>query len=84
MWNEILSESQSVKKFDNASVLVLGSRHTGKRTLIDGLCEISKTIISKKNQEVRIRDKSLVSAIDYAYVNATNLNDPDNKMSSKL
>lgn len=50
MWNEILDESRSVQKFSNASVLVLGNRHTGKRTLIDGLCEVSKTVVSKKSR----------------------------------
>jgi hypothetical protein len=35
-------------KFENTPVLVLGSRHSGKRTLIDSLYELSKTEMPKK------------------------------------
>ena len=45
MWSEFLNKSRSQRKFDNRPVIVLGSKHSGKRSLIDSLFDVSKTTI---------------------------------------
>jgi len=81
-----LNESRSVSKFDNTPVLVLGHRHSGKRTFIDSLYDLSRTEMPKKAvvESARLRDKNLTSVIDYAYLNVVNLRDPDNRTHAKL
>lgn len=37
-------------KFENTPVLILGHRHSGKRTFIDSLYEVSKTELTKKGK----------------------------------
>ena len=79
MWNQFLNESKSERKFDNTPVLVLGDRHSGKRSLIDSLFDISKTsLYNKKAAETnKLRIKGLTPIIDYAYLNVLDIYDPD-------
>ena len=82
MWSEILNESRSQRKFDNRALIILGSRHSGKRSLIDSLFDISKTTIySKKHQPTtdKMRLHGATTAIDYAYLNVVDMHDPDNR-----
>ena len=82
MWNEFLNESRSEHKFENSNLIILGGRHSGKRSLIDSLFDISKTTIHSKRLAAhadsnKMRLKGLTTAIDYAYLNVLDLNDPD-------
>jgi len=80
MWSELLNESRSQRKFGNRSLVVLGSKHSGKRSLIDSLFEIAKTTLHTKRHagENKMRVKGITTAIDYAYLNVTDMHDPDN------
>lgn len=85
MWSEFLNESRSQRKFDNRPVVVLGSKHSGKRSLIDSLFDVSKTTIHNKRfggaEGGKMRLKGQTTAIDYAYLNVIDINDPDNRTS---
>lgn len=82
MWNDFLNESRSDKKFDNTPLIILGAKHSGKRSLIDSLFDISKTTILNKRLGAqgdanKMRLKGLTTAIDYAYLNVIDLTDID-------
>lgn len=80
MWNQFLNESRSEHKFDNTPVLVLGNKHSGKRSLIDSLFDISKTsLYNKKAADAnnKLRVKGPTPIIDYAYINVLDIYDPD-------
>lgn len=82
MWNEFLDQSKTDRKFHNTPVLILGNRHSGKRSLVDSLFDISKTSIHTKRlathaETNKMRLKGLTPIIDYAYLNVLDLNDPD-------
>ena len=84
MWSEFLNESRSQKKFDNKPVIIIGEKHSGKRSLIDSLFDLSKTTIYNKRQNSltennKMRLRGLATAIDYAYLNVIDINDPDNR-----
>jgi hypothetical protein len=84
MWSEFLNESRSQKKFDNKPVIILGGKHSGKRSLIDSLFDLSKTTIYNKRQNSlaennKMKLKGLATAIDYAYLNVIDIYDPDNR-----
>jgi hypothetical protein len=62
----------------------LGNKHSGKRSLIDSLFDISKTTLHNKRLSTlvdtnKMRLKGLTTAIDYAYLNVIDTNDPDNR-----
>jgi len=63
-------------------LIILGSKHSGKRSLIDSLFDISKTTFHNKRvsgqNDNKMRLKGLTTAIDYAYLNVIDINDPDN------
>ncbi len=80
MWNEFLKESKTDTKFENTPVIVLGSKHSGKRSLIDALFDVSKTTLyGKKNpnqsENSRIKIKGNIPVVDYAYLNVLDLTD---------
>jgi dynein light intermediate chain 1 len=82
MWNEFLDEAKSARKYDNTPVIVLGNKHSGKRSLVDSLVEISKTTLYNKRMPThlesnKMRLKGLAPVIDYAYLNVLDLSDPD-------
>ena len=82
MWNDFLDQSKTDRKFYNTPVLILGNRHSGKRSLVDSLFDISKTSIHTKRlathaETNKMRLKGLTPIIDYAYLNVLDLNDPD-------
>jgi hypothetical protein len=64
-------------------VVILGSKHSGKRSLVDSLFDISKTTLHSKRGHAgegnRMRLKGLTTAIDYAYLNVLDATDPDNR-----
>jgi signal recognition particle receptor subunit beta len=65
-------------------VIILGSKHSGKRSLIESLFDISKTnIVNKRLSNLsegnKIRLKGITTAIDYAYLNVIDPNDADNR-----
>lgn len=65
-------------------MIVLGNKHSGKRSLIDSLLDVSKTNLSNKRisnsaENNKMRLKGLTTAIDYAYLNVADINDPDNR-----
>lgn len=88
MWSEILNESRSQKKFDNKPVIILGSKHSGKRSLIDSLFDISKTTLHQRRtsqaSENRMRLHGITTAIDYAYLNVVDMHDPDNRRTPSM
>ncbi|KAL4490863.1 hypothetical protein ABPG72_008599 [Tetrahymena utriculariae] len=88
LWNNILNETGQKNKYQNKQVLVLGTRGTGKRTLIDSLHEISQTIYPKirsnEMQSGKLRIAGSVSALDYVYLNVKNLDDQDEDTMAKL
>jgi hypothetical protein len=62
----------------------LGSKHSGKRSLVDSLFDISKTTIHNKRlanlaDGNKMRLKGITTAIDYAYLNVMDISDPDNR-----
>ena len=64
--------------------MILGSKHSGKRSLIDSLFDISKTTLINKRQNNlaesnKMRLKGITTAVDYAYLNVMDINDPDNR-----
>ena len=82
MWSEFLNESKTDRKFENTPVLILGNKHSGKRSLVDSLFDISKTTVHAKrlashSETNKMRLKGLTPIIDYAYLNVLDLNDPD-------
>ena len=82
MWSEFLAESRTERKFDNVPVIVLGNKHSGKRSLVDSLFDISKTTIHNKKLAAnadanKMKLRGLASIIDYAYLNVLDLTDPD-------
>ena len=82
MWNEFLNESRSENKFENTPLIILGNKHSGKRSLVDSLFDISKTTIHNKRLAAQVdankmRLKGLTTAIDYAYLNVLDLTDID-------
>lgn len=82
MWNEFLNQSRSEKKFENTPLIILGNKHSGKRSLIDSLFDISKTTIHNKRLAAQVdankmKLKGLTTAIDYAYLNVLDLTDVD-------
>ena len=82
MWNEFLNESRSKNKFENTPLIILGNKHSGKRSLVDSLFDISKTTIHNKRLAAQVdankmRLKGLTTAIDYAYLNVLDLTDID-------
>lgn len=65
-------------------MIILGSKHSGKRSLIESLFDISKTnIVNKRLSNLaegnKIRLKGITTAIDYAYLNVIDPNDADNR-----
>ncbi|KAL4451029.1 hypothetical protein ABPG74_021351 [Tetrahymena malaccensis] len=88
LWNNILNETGQKNKYQNKQVLVLGTRGSGKRTLIDSLHEISQTIYPKirsnEMQSGKLRIAGSVSALDYVYLNVKNLDDQDEDTMAKL
>lgn len=89
MWTEFLNQSRSQHKFTNKNLLVLGSKHSGKRSLVDSLFDISKTTLSTKRvlpnaDNNKMRLKGLTTAIDYAYLNVIDLADPDYRISNHM
>lgn len=86
MWTEFLNQSRSQHKFANKNLLILGSKHSGKRSLVDSLFDISKTTLHTKralpaSDSNKMRLKGLTTAIDYAYLNVVDLADPDYRSS---
>lgn len=82
MWTEFLNESRSQHKFHNKNLIVLGAKHSGKRSLVDSLFDISKTTLTKRgpaSEGNRMRMKGVTTAIDYAYLNVIDTADPDNR-----
>jgi hypothetical protein len=66
---------------------VLGGKHSGKRSLVDSLFDISRTTLAKRGPASdgnRMRLKGVATAIDYAYLNVTDTADPDYRTHSKL
>lgn len=65
-------------------MVILGSKHSGKRSLVDSLFDISKTTLHRKGLSApdgnKMRLKGLSTAIDYAYLNVLDVNDPDNRI----
>jgi hypothetical protein len=60
----------------------LGNKHSGKRSLVDSLFDISKTTIHNKRLAAQVdankmKLKGLTTAIDYAYLNVLDLTDID-------
>lgn len=80
MWSELLNESRSQRKFGNRSLVILGAKHSGKRSLVDSLFDIAKTTLHSKRQvgENKMRLRGTTTAIDYAYLNVADMHDPDN------
>ncbi len=65
-------------------MVILGSKHSGKRSLVDSLFDISKTTLHSKRVHTegnKMRMKGLSTAIDYAYLNVLDATDPDNRNS---
>ena len=63
-------------------VIVLGNKHSGKRSLVDSLFDISKTTLHNKRLAVnadanKMKLRGLAPIIDYAYLNVLDLTDPD-------
>ena len=82
MWNEFLDEAKSDRKFYNTPVLVLGHKHSGKRSLVDSLLDVSKTTLNSKKISTnytsgKMKLKGLAPILDYSYLNVLDLNDPD-------
>lgn len=88
MWTELLNESRSQRKFDNKPLIILGNRHSGKRSLVDSLFDISKTTLYSKrlapNAENKMRLHGTTTAIDYAYLNVVDMHDPDNRIINNI
>lgn len=87
MWNEFLNEAKSEKKYVNTPVIVLGHKHSGKRSLIEALMEISKTTMQmKKNlfDPNKLNLKGLTTVLDYTYLNVIDLYDPDYRRTLKI
>jgi len=61
-------------------MIILGSKHSGKRSLVDSLFDIAKTTLYSKRQstENKMRVKGATTGIDYAYLNVIDMHDPDN------
>ncbi len=60
----------------------MGNKHSGKRSLVDSLFDISKTTIHNKRLAAQVdankmKLKGLTTAIDYAYLNVLDLTDID-------
>ena len=81
MWSELLNESRSQRKFGNRSLVILGAKHSGKRSLVDSLFDIAKNTLHSKrlSGENKMRSRGTTTAIDYAYLNVTDMHDPDNR-----
>ena len=67
-------------------MIVLGNKHSGKRSLVDSLFDISKTTIHNKKLSVnadanKMKLRGLAPIIDYAYLNVLDLTDPDYRKS---
>ena len=75
-----MNESRSQRKFGNRSLVILGAKHSGKRSLVDSLFDIAKTTLYNKKQagENKMRLRGTTTAIDYAYLNVIDMHDPDN------
>ena len=63
-------------------MIILGNKHSGKRSLVDSLFDISKTTIHNKRLSAQVdankmKLKGLTTAIDYAYINVLDLTDVD-------
>jgi hypothetical protein len=43
LWNQLLNDYSKTQKFSNKTLLMLGRKSAGKRTLIDSLTDISRT-----------------------------------------
>lgn len=61
---------------------MLGNKHSGKRSLIDTLFDISKTTVHTKRLSAhsdanKMKLRGLAPIIDYAYLNVLDLTDPD-------
>jgi hypothetical protein len=62
----------------------LGSKHSGKRSLVDSLFEVSRTSLHHKRisgaaEGNKMRLGGTTTAVDYAYLNVTDKSDPDNR-----
>ena len=68
-------------------MVILGSKHSGKRSLVDSLIDISKTTLYGKRLQSgegnKMRLKGLTTAIDYEYLNVLDSTDPDNRISHR-
>jgi len=85
MLAEFLKKYQSEPKIQNKNLIVLGSKNSGKRSLIDSLMDLSKTDINYKKwnvnwDKIRMRQKGKVTGIDYGYLNVNDLNDADHRI----
>lgn len=63
-------------------MIVLGNRHSGKRSLVDTLFDISKTTVHAKRLSSQIdsnkmKMRGLTPVIDYAYLNVLDILEPD-------
>ena len=87
MWNDFLEEAQSDRKYENTPLLILGKKHSGKRSLVDSLFDVSKTTLYSKRHtpqmaSIKMKLKGLVPILDYAYLNVLDLSDPDYRNST--
>lgn len=87
MWNQFLNESRSERKFENTPVIILGNKHSGKRSLVDTLFDISKTTLytrklSAHTDTNKMKLRGLSPIIDYAYLNVLDIVDPDYRTST--
>ncbi|CAD8111576.1 unnamed protein product [Paramecium primaurelia] len=78
VWNQLLFEKSRQGGFINKNLLILGRKCSGKRSLLDSLAEITKTL---KNA---IRQKGITPIVDYAYLNLIDLRDPDYNTNARL
>ena len=63
-------------------MLVLGQKHSGKRSLVDSLFDVSKTTLYSKKLSSnyttgKMKLKGLAPILDYSYLNVVDLSDPD-------
>lgn len=63
-------------------MIILGNKHSGKRSLVDTLFDISKTTVHTKKLSAhsdtnKMKLRGLSPIIDYAYLNVLDIVDPD-------
>lgn len=69
-WNDLLSKTIQDNKTIERTLLVFGSKNSGKRTLVNNLQKISKTPFTHNYQDFRFQlgDNQCFSAVDYTYM----------------